>query len=183
MRPEDLLRARLVEAERERERVTARVRNAVELADCRYVGLAVRAAKALGDVEDNVGAFAAKALREIVRRLEVDHFADRRESACDGGDGGRRVPLGILVVDGCGRDEGGDRDAATGRLLFGARQLGRLVGSNGLRLLIVRETDARHPIPELEYSDCVAAPLSANRLVSPGVALNEHARGQNTRHV
>ena len=47
VRAENLLRARLVEAEGERERIAAGVRDAVELADRRDVRLAIRAARAL----------------------------------------------------------------------------------------------------------------------------------------
>ena len=62
----DLLRARLVEAERQRERVAAGVGDAVELADRRDVRLAVRAAQPLGDVEDDVGALRAQSLGKVV---------------------------------------------------------------------------------------------------------------------
>ena len=95
---EDLLGARLVEAERERERVAAGVGNAVELADRRNVRLAVRAAQALGDVEDDVGALGAQPLGEIVARLEANHLAVPRERAGDGVDRLGGVPLGELVV-------------------------------------------------------------------------------------
>src|SRR5260221_632509 len=61
-RAEDLLGPRLVEAECQRERVAAGIRNAVELADGRDVRLAVRTAKSFGDVEDDVGAGLAKTL-------------------------------------------------------------------------------------------------------------------------
>ena len=52
---EDLLRARLVETEREREGIAARIRDAEELADRRHVGFAIHAVQPLGDVEDQIG--------------------------------------------------------------------------------------------------------------------------------
>ena len=106
---EDVLRPRLVEAERERERVAARVRDVEELADRRNVGLAIRAVEAFGDVEDDVGSLGAEALGEVFGRLEADHVAVGGERGRDGVDRFGGVPLrdrrrSILGGSSSGRD-------------------------------------------------------------------------------
>ena len=62
---ENLLGARLVEAERKRERITARAGNAEEFTNCRYVRFAIHAVKSLGDVEHEIWLRGAEALRKI----------------------------------------------------------------------------------------------------------------------
>jgi hypothetical protein len=94
----DLLRPRLVEAERQREWIAARIGDAVELADRRDVRLTVGTVASLGDVEHDVRPGRAQPFGELLVRLEPDHLAVRPERTLHGGDGFRAVPLGELVV-------------------------------------------------------------------------------------
>ena len=123
---EDLLRPRLVEAERERERVAARVGNAEELADRGDVRLAIRAVQAFGDVEDDVGARGAEPLGKVFVRLEADRRRRARRA---------RVATASIVsaeshsansssgAGAIGATSAARPVAATGRLFVGARQL------------------------------------------------------------
>ena len=102
---QDLLRAALVEAERERERVGGVVGNPVELADRRDVPLAVRAVEPLGDVEHEVGPGGAEPLGEALGGLEADHLADGGERRRDGVDRAPARPTrrrGRAARDRCG---------------------------------------------------------------------------------
>ncbi len=88
----------------------------------------------------------------------------------DGVDGRRCVPLGELVVrDGSGGDHGRCPRSVTRRLVFRPCELDGAPHAGGVWLLIVREPDARHPIPELVC--CTASRaifLSEHRRVSDG---------------
>jgi hypothetical protein len=132
---ENVLGARLVEAEREREWIAARVGDVEKLADRRNVGLTVRAVESLGDVEDDVGAFGAEALGECFGRFEADDVSIGGERGSDGVDRVGGVPLRVRVVD-------------TGRLFLGAWLRGDRAHQpyGRLRFLVVREADARHPV-------------------------------------
>src|SRR5687768_8340577 len=72
---ESLLRLRLVEAERERERIAAGVGNPEKLADRRNVGFTIYSVKPLGDVEDDVWFCGAKTLGKFFVCLEANHFS------------------------------------------------------------------------------------------------------------
>ena len=88
----------LVEAERERERVAAGVRDVEEFADRGNVGLAIRAVETFGDVEDDVGASGAESFGEFFGRLEGDDVAERGERRRDGSDRFGGIPFRIDVV-------------------------------------------------------------------------------------
>jgi hypothetical protein len=90
---EDVLRPSLVEAQRERERVAAGVRDVEEFADRGNVGLAIRSVETFGDVEDDVGASGAESFGEFFGRLEGDDVAERGERRRDGSDGLCGVPF------------------------------------------------------------------------------------------
>src|SRR6185437_12074263 len=96
---QQLLGARLVEAEGEAERIAARVRKAEELADRGHVGFAIWPVKTFGDVEDDVGSFGAKALGKGFVGLETDHLARGGERGGDGVDRLGGVPLRVDVAD------------------------------------------------------------------------------------
>ncbi len=157
---QDLFRPRLVETEREREGVAAGVRDAVELADRRNVGFAVRAAESLGDVEHDVRASGPQPLGKLVVRLEANYRSKTRERALDGGDRLGRVPLGVFIVHrrrrgnhgGARRGRGGGPGprvpATTRRLVLGKHRLARDrdLRVRRLGLLVVGESDSRHPL-------------------------------------
>jgi hypothetical protein len=88
-RAENLLGACLVEAEREREGIAARVGDAVELADRGDVGFAIGSAQTLGNIEYDVGAGIAEPEGEVVGRFESDDFTVAGERIVDGINRGR----------------------------------------------------------------------------------------------
>ncbi len=83
MEGEDLLRPRLVEAERECEGIAAGVGNSVELADRRHVRFAIHAVQPLGDVEDYVWSCSPEELGKVLVRLEANDFAEVSKSGRD----------------------------------------------------------------------------------------------------
>src|SRR5688500_18697068 len=103
---ERLLGLRLVEAQRQRERVARGVGNAVELADRGDMGLAIHSEETFGDVEDDVGASIAEVLREVRVGFESDDIAEGSEGVRDGVDGLCAIPLGELIVGGRGGIDG-----------------------------------------------------------------------------
>src|SRR6185437_4346521 len=66
------LRPRLVETERERERIGARVGDAEKFANCGNVRFAIRAAQSLRNVEDDVRLSRPQPLRKVRVGLETD---------------------------------------------------------------------------------------------------------------
>src|SRR6185503_15887221 len=149
-----LLRLCLVEAESEGERIAAGIRNPEELTDRRHLRFAVYAAKALGDVEDDIGSHLAEALRKIFRRLESDDFSQPREGRLDRRDRRGCVPLGKFIAGDQPRDR--EIENSTGRLFIGTRKLPVFVTAAlfhwagelcRLGLLVVGETDKSHRNP------------------------------------
>ena len=139
---EHLLRLRLVERDRESQRVASAVRHAVELADRGHVRLAIHSVLSFGDVEDDVRSRAAQFLGKAFVRFKADDFAESRESVRHSIDGFDAVPLGEFV-------------AYWGRLFFetGRFPVGRwnLRGFSGARVFwfqVVGETDSSHSLPK-----------------------------------
>jgi hypothetical protein len=119
-----------------------------------------------GLVEDDIGTRVTKALWKVRRRLEANDVPKSTERAFDGDDGLRRIPFRIGVFS--ARDGRSplhaDRESGSYATSDGARVTGqlfvecatpRLRGdihlslelSRVVWLLIVCETDARHPVP------------------------------------
>ena len=98
---EHLLRPRLVQRERERERIASRIRDAVELTDCRDMCFPVLTRKPLGHVEDDVRTGFAEPLRKVRARFQADHFTEAAQRALYRGDRLRGIPLGKRIIGVC----------------------------------------------------------------------------------
>ena len=98
-RAEDLLAQALVEADGERGGIAAAVGDPEQLAERGHLRLAPPATQALGDVEDHVGGHVGERAGEIGGGLERHHHVPvALDGGGDGGDGARRVELGLGVV-------------------------------------------------------------------------------------
>src|SRR5207248_1061899 len=159
MKGQRLLGPRLVEAESQTERIAAGIGNSEKLADGRDVGLAIYAAEAFGDVEDDVGSGLAEALRKIFGGFEADDFPELGKCRFNRRDGRRSVPLREFVA---GEQLGdGEVEDFTGRFFIGTRKLpvfltvalshwaGELCW---LGLLVVGETDESHRHPTKNFA-------------------------------
>ena len=120
---------------------------------------AIHAVESFGNVEDEIRLRLTQSLWEFRRRFEANDFTIRSEGAGDRVDRLRGIPLSVEII-GRGRgavggisrrrfsEPGRVVPARTGRVLFRTRCIALVHRERrGLfRLLIIRETDARHPI-------------------------------------